>query len=103
MTKATTLKAISLTTIIAVATAFSPSAFASDQEATENTAKTSISKSHAKNLVKALLKRDYKGQGLKAYPTTKVDGKWQVAIKYNVNKVGTAFVDAKTGRISSKK
>lgn len=108
MTNATTLKAISFATVIAVATAFSTTAFSRDlSKADENISAvktpTYISKSNARNLVKSLLKRDYRGQGLKAYPTTKIDGKWQVAIKYNVKTVGTALVDAETGRISSKK
>lgn len=103
--KATTIKTITLATVIAVASSLGSTAFAHDvtnagQDVSAIETQKSISKSNAKHLVKKILKRDYRGQGLKAYPKRIVDGKWQVAIKYNMRTVGSAFVDAKTGRVS---
>lgn len=104
MTNTTTLKAIALATVITVTTSLSSTAFAHDfSKADENIAAPSqsngVTKSNARNLVKALLKREYKGDGYEAKTARKVGDKWIVTIKNRARTVATASVDTKTGNI----
>ena len=104
MTNVTTLKAISLATVFAVTASFSSAAFAHDlPKAEENVATVGdhhrISKSNARNLVKALLKREYSGNGYKANGAKKIGDSWVVKIKDRAKTVATASIDTKTGNI----
>ncbi|PCI33517.1 MAG: hypothetical protein COB54_04240 [Alphaproteobacteria bacterium] len=104
MTKNTTIKAISLATVIAVTTAFSSTAFAHDlSDADQNVAaashQNSISKNKARNLVKSLLKRDYSNYGYKTNKARKIGDNWVVTIKDRTKTIAKASVDTKTGNI----
>ncbi len=104
MTKATTIKTISIAAIIAVASSLGSTASAHDisnagvgVSAIET--QRSITKNNAKSLVKQLLKREYSGEGFEARTTRKVGDKWKVSIKNRLRTVATAYVDTKTGNI----
>ncbi len=104
MTKATTLKIITMAGIFATATWVSGAAFAHDTKTGADAAQKqiSISKSNAKNLVNALLKREYGGNNLRARATKKIGDKWRVTIKNRTRTIATALVDEKTGNIHIK-
>ena len=104
MTKNTTMKAISLATVIAVTTAFSSTAFAhdlsnADQDVATAKHQTSISNENARNLVKSLLNRDYGSYGYKTNKARKVGDDWVVVIKDRTRTIAKASVDTKTGNI----
>ncbi len=101
MTKITT---ISLTTALALAISFGSTAYAQNIETGYNKisvekAYIEISKKNARNLVKALLKRDYNGFGYKAQKIKKSDDKWVVTIKDRKDFVATAYVNDNNGNI----
>ena len=108
MTKSTTIKTISLAAIVALTSSVGSTAFAYnslnvDQGVSAAESQYSVSKIEARKLVKKILHRDFRGHGLKAFPTHIADGKWLITIKYNVQTVGGAYVDATTGRVSPMK
>lgn len=105
MTKATTFKAITAATLIAVTTSFGSSAFAHDiSNAGTNMSSVqkeiSVSKRNAKNLVNELLRQEYSGEGFAARKITEDGDTWKVQIKDRVKTVATAYVDRKTGNIA---
>ncbi len=103
MTKIITLKAISLATVITLTTAFSATAFAHDinknHAASAVTTQKSITKSNAKNLVKSLLKRDYKSYGYNTSSPKKIGDQWVVIIKDRAKHVATVSINDKSGNI----
>ncbi len=104
MTKATTLKTITLTAVFAVASSISGAAFAHDTTNKTDVAQKqiNISKANARNLVNTLLKREYGGDNFRAGATKKIGDKWRVIIKNRTQTVATALVDKKTGNIHIK-
>ena len=103
MTKTTTLKAISLATVISITTAFSTTAFANDisgdYDTSAVTAQSSVTKENAQNLVKSLLKRDYGNNEYKAGTTKKINEQWVITIRDRSRTVATASVNSNNGNI----
>ncbi len=104
MTKATTIKAVSFATVIAVAASFGSTAFAhelsqADQNVSAVEKNHNVSKSNARSLVKALLKREYNGDRYSARAARRIGDNWVVSIKDRAKTVATASVNAKTGNI----
>lgn len=103
MIQATTCKMITKSTILSLILASGSSAYAhepcNDNALSLPKAERSVTKHNAKKLVKELLKREYKGEGLRIHNIRKENGAWRVNIRRGIRTVATATVDTRTGNI----
>ncbi len=104
MTNTKTYKALSLAGAVTLILSFGSSAFANNLDSGfYNIANTEIhariSEKDARNLIKALLEREFYGFGYRARNIKKVDNQWVVTIKDRKDFVATAYVNDTTGNI----
>ncbi len=103
MRHATTSHIVTGLSVIGLLMVSAPPAVAHDpspgKDITSARVERNVTRQNAKKLIETLLKRHYKGEGLRPHSITREGDGWKVAIKRRLKTVAFATVDVKTGNI----